>query len=157
MSTKVPVADVVEVDLGGRLVTVPRDGLYDRYRMATDLDEVAQDPRVLSVDFFRALPKTKVQSVIGTTLTPNFYYARRVSALISYTKLNGGWHATLSQTNTLAAGSQVFPRDLNLQLGSGRLTDDIGSLDPIRPVRLDVASESQNALHIPVPVSVSTK
>ena len=64
----------VEVDLGGRLVTVPRGGLYDRYRMNTDLDDVARDPRVSSVDFFCRLPKTKVDSLIGPTLTPNFYY-----------------------------------------------------------------------------------
>lgn len=42
--------------------------------MNTDLDEVAQDPRVGSVDFFRRMPKTRVDSRIGPTLTPNFYY-----------------------------------------------------------------------------------
>ena len=67
--------EVVEVDLGGRTVSVPKGGLYDRYRMDTDLDEVGKDPRVRSVDFFRTLPKTEVQSAIGPTRTPNFYYA----------------------------------------------------------------------------------
>lgn len=66
--------ETVEVHLGGRTVTVPRGGLYDRYRMDTDLDEVARDPRVSGVDFFRKLPKTRVDSAIGPTLTPNFYY-----------------------------------------------------------------------------------
>ncbi|KXO94037.1 acetoacetate decarboxylase family protein [Tsukamurella pseudospumae] len=65
----------VEVDLGGRTVTVPKDGLYDRFRMDTPLDEVARDPRVPGVDFFRTLPKTQVDSPIGPTRTPNFYYA----------------------------------------------------------------------------------
>ncbi|CAM3203814.1 acetoacetate decarboxylase family protein [Tsukamurella hominis] len=67
--------DGVQVDLGGRTVTVPKDGLYDRYRMDTPLDEVAADPRVPGVDFFRTLPKTRVDSPIGATRTPNFYYA----------------------------------------------------------------------------------
>ncbi|TWS24990.1 acetoacetate decarboxylase [Tsukamurella sputi] len=67
--------DTVEVDLGGRTVEVPKNGLYDRYRMDTPLDEVAQDPRVPGVDFFRTLPKTRVDSPIGPTRTPNFYYA----------------------------------------------------------------------------------
>ncbi|WP_439659571.1 acetoacetate decarboxylase family protein [Lentzea sp. HUAS TT2] len=296
----------VEVELGGRTVTVPKGGLYDRYRMDTDLDEVVKDPRVRSVDFFRTLPKTEVRSAIGPTRTPNFYYSmskaqitylapvnalrsrlpgeldpllvapglglfsvvffrydvcdidfyteatvgiavrpahhgglgtadflsalsndsmhayvlslpvnteiaqvrgrdgygfpkwvteidveidnRRtvarvanddggtdialdvatpkqkpvpsgtsVSTLTSYTQLGGGWNATLSQTNTLAAGSTLFPRDVTLELGSGRLTDDIRSLRPIKPLRLDVASECQNALHIPVPVSVPAR
>ncbi|MDF0531226.1 acetoacetate decarboxylase family protein [Tsukamurella sp. 8F] len=68
-------AATVEVDLGGRTVSVPRGGLFDRYRMDTPLDEVAADPLVPGVDFFRTLPKTKVDSPIGTTRTPNFYYA----------------------------------------------------------------------------------
>ncbi len=296
---------VVEIELGGRKVSVPKGGLYDRYRMDTDLDAVAADPRVPGVDFFRTLPKTQVQSAIGPTRTPNFYYSmskaqltylaptkalrsrlpagldplqivpgiglfsvvffrydvcdidfyteatvgiavrparhggpgtadlvsslandsmhayvlslpvnteiaqirghdgygfpkwvteidvdideRRttarvanddggtdiaidvatpkqkhiptgthVSTLTSYTDLNGGWNATLSQTNTLASGSQLLPKD-SLQLGSGRLTDDVRSLKPIKALRLDVFTECQNALHIPVPVSVPVK
>lgn len=294
------VADVVEIELGGRKIAIPKGGLYDRYRMDTSLDAVAADPRVRNVDFFRALPKTQVQSVIGPTRTPNFYYAMskaqitylapttalrsrlpseldplqiapgiglfsvvffrydvcdidfyteatvgiavrpahhgklpaadllsslandsmhayvlslpvnteiahvrghdgygfpkwvteidvdiderrttarvanddggtdiaidvatpaqkrvpsgtQVSTLISYTQLNGGWHATLSQTNTLAAGGKLLPKDL--ELGCGRLTDDVRSLKPIKALRLDVFTECQNALHIPVPVS----
>ena len=65
----------VGVTLGERTVSVPRGGLFDRYRMQADLDEVARDPRVESVDFFRDQPKTEVQSRIGPTFTPNFYYA----------------------------------------------------------------------------------
>lgn len=64
--------DTVEVDLGGRSVAVPKGGLYDRYRMGTDLDEVVRDPQVSSVEFFRQLPRTKVDSPTGPTLTPNF-------------------------------------------------------------------------------------
>ncbi|MFJ4030839.1 acetoacetate decarboxylase family protein [Streptomyces griseoluteus] len=74
MPSSQPQPETVEVDLGGRSVTVPKGGLYDRYRMDTDLDAVARDPRVSGVDFFRKLPKTKVGSPIGETLTPNFYY-----------------------------------------------------------------------------------
>ena len=78
----------------------------------------------------------------------------QVSTLTSYTELNGGWNATLSQTNNLAAGSALLPRNVSLELGSGRLTDDIRSLKPMKALRFDVATECQNALHIPVPVSV---
>lgn len=65
----------VSVDLAGRSVEVPAGGLFDRFRMNTDLDEIQADPRVDSVDFFRRLSKTRVESPIGPTLTPNFYYA----------------------------------------------------------------------------------
>ncbi|MER5959418.1 acetoacetate decarboxylase family protein [Streptomyces sp. NPDC001939] len=73
--------DAVKVSLGGREVTVPKGGLYDRYRMNPNLDEIARDPRVSSVDFFRQLPKIKVDSPIGSTLTPNFYYTMSTARL----------------------------------------------------------------------------
>lgn len=301
MTTTIPQA--VEVDLGGRTVAVPRGGWYDRYRMDTDLDEVARDPRVSGVDFFRRLPKTRVCSPIGPTLTPNFYYRistarltmiapsravrarlprelapleivpglslvsvmlfrydvcdidfyteaavgiavrpvrhgglgfvdtlaalknehlhsyvlslpvssqiaqvrghdcygfpkwltaldvdiddRRstarvandeggldvalevptpaqtphrsgdvVTALTAYTTIGDAWHSTFSQTNLLAAGSTRFPRGVRLELGAGRLSDDVRSLRPIRTVQLDVVTEGQLALHLPVPISV---
>ncbi|MFC6883669.1 MULTISPECIES: acetoacetate decarboxylase family protein [Actinomadura] len=295
--------DTVEVDLGGRAVAVPKGGLYDRYRMGTDLDVVDRDPRVSGVDFFRGMPKTRVDSPIGATFTPNFYYristaritmlarsrairsrlpgelaplevapglglvsvmffryevcdidfyteaavgiavrparhgrlgfvdlvaalknerldsyvlslpvsteiaqvrgrdgygfpkwvteldvdidadrtvarvandaggtdlsfsaatpaqtaypsGRRVSTLNAYTTINGAWHSTLSQTNVLAAGSASLPRDAALRVGAGRMADDLRSLDPVRTVRLDVVTEGQLALHMPVPTSV---
>ncbi|KAA0021365.1 acetoacetate decarboxylase family protein [Antrihabitans cavernicola] len=297
------IQDTVEVELGGRTVTVPKGGLYDRFRMDPNLDEIARDPRVSSVDFFRGLSKTKVDSPIGETFTPNFYYristaritmlarssairdrlpaelaplqvapglglvsiiffrydvcdidfyteaavgvavrparhgrlgfadlvagldddhlhsyvlslpvntqiaqvrghdgygfpkwvteldvdiddthttarvandhgdtdialsvptpaqtrhpsGERVSSLTSYTSINGAWHSTTSQTNQLSAGSALLPRNLDLRLGSGRLSDDVRSLKPIRTVRLDVTTEGQLALHMPVPTSV---
>ncbi|MGW4338064.1 acetoacetate decarboxylase family protein [Rhodococcus koreensis] len=298
--------NTVEVDLGGHTVTVPKDGLYDRYRMNTDLDDVARDPRVRSVDFFRRLPKTTVDSAIGETLTPNFYYristarltmlaptrairarlprelaplevapglglaslmffrydvcdidfyteaavgiavrparhgrlgfvdlaaalqndhltsyvlslpvsteiaqvrghdgygfpkwvtdldvhidadrttatvaddhgetdvalsvatpaqtshptGARVSALTSYTSINGSWHSTLSQTNVLSTGSTYLPRSIDLRIGQGRMSDDVRSLAPIRTVRLDVTTEAQLALHMPVPISIPSR
>ncbi|ANH89767.1 acetoacetate decarboxylase family protein [Streptomyces sp. NPDC057197] len=298
-----PRQESVKVDLGGRTVTVPKGGLYDRYRMDTDLDEVARDPRVSGVDFFRRLPKTRVDSPIGPTLTPNFYYrvstarltmiapsravrsrlprelaplevapglglvsvmffrydvcdidfyteaavgvavkparhgrlgfvdlvaglknehldtyvlslpvsteiaqvrghdgygfpkwvtgldvgigtdrttarvandaggtdlalsaatpaqtthrsGERVSSLTSYTSIGGAWHATLSQTHVLSAGTALLPRGVALQVGEGRMADDLRSLRPVRPVRFDVMTEGQLALHMPVPTSV---
>ncbi|MER6394962.1 acetoacetate decarboxylase family protein [Kitasatospora sp. NPDC001603] len=296
----------VKVDLGGRTVTVPKGGLYDRYRMNPDLDEIARDPRVSGVDFFRQLPKIKVDSPIGPTLTPNFYYSvstaritmlapssairtrlpgelapleiapglglisvmffrydvcdidfyteaavgiavkparhgklgffdlvaglknehldsyvlslpvsteiaqvrghdgygfpkwvtgldvdiderrttarvtnhaggldlslqattpkqtahlsgDRVSSLTSYTTINGAWHSTLSQTNVLNAGTTRLPRDVRLQLGEGRMSDDLRSLKPMRTIQFDVMTEGQLALHMPVPTSVQRR
>ncbi|WP_051297647.1 acetoacetate decarboxylase family protein [Brevibacterium album] len=74
--------ETVAVELGQKTVDVPAGGLYDRYRMDTDLDAVAQDPRVPGMDFFRSLPKTRVDSPIGPTWTPNFYYAASTARLV---------------------------------------------------------------------------
>jgi hypothetical protein len=299
-------AETVSVSLGTRTVEVPKGGLYDRYRMQPDLDAIAEDPRVSNVDFFRTLPKTRVDSPIGETWTPNFYYrnstarvaflakssaARRrlpaeldpleivpgvalafvmffrydvadidfyteaavgvavrparhgkvgvadlatglgnnhlhahvlslpvntaiaqvrghdgygfpkwrtdidvdiddqrvsaqvfntdgtndislsaptpkqrryrsgekVGSLTSYTKIGDSWHSTLTQTNMLAGGVSLLPRDIGLTLGSGRVSDDVRSLEFIRPVQFEVATETQIALHMPAPISVATR
>ncbi|MFF9504649.1 acetoacetate decarboxylase family protein [Streptomyces sp. NPDC014656] len=298
--------DTVKVTLGSREVAVPKGGLYDRYRMNPDLDEIARDPRVSGVDFFRRLPKTKVDSPIGPTLTPNFYYTistarltmvapskairarlpeelspleiapglglvsvmffrydvadidfyteaavgiavkparhgklgffdlvsglknehldsyvlslpvnsdiaqvrghdgygfpkwtteldvdiddlrttarvandaggvdmslladtpaqraypsgERVGSLTSYTRINGAWHSTLNQTNVLNAGTTRSTSGITLQLGEGRMSDDLRSLKPKRTIQFDVMTEGQAALHMPVPTSVKSR
>ncbi|MGY6650858.1 hypothetical protein ACXIZN_01705 [Amycolatopsis sp. TRM77291] len=80
--------------------------------------------------------------------------SERVSSLTSYTTIGDAWHATLSQTNVLSAGGATFPRGVALRLGEGRLSDDVRSLEPRRPIRFDVMTEGQLALHMPVPTSV---
>lgn len=297
-------SETVEVILGEHTVSVPKGGLYDRFRMDPDLDEIAQDPRVGDVSFFRRLPKTRVDSPIGPTLTPNFYYrastarltylartsairsriphelsplevapgvglafamffryavcdidfyteaavgavvrparhgnvgladlttglgnnhlhayvlslpvnteiarirghdgygfpkwvteldvdidssrsvarvandaggtdialsaptpaqqrhrsGSRVGSLTSYTRIDGDWLSTLSQTNVLSAGAKLLPRDVDVELGVGRVSDDLRSLRPIRLAQLEVADEVQIALHMPAPISVA--
>ncbi len=298
--------DTIKVDLGGREVTVPKGGLYDRYRMDPDLEAIARDPRVSGVDFFRKLPKIKVDSLIGPTLTPNFYYTistarltmlapshairarlpeelsplevvpglglvsvmffrydvcdidfyteaavgiavkparhgklglfdlvsglknehlhsyvlalpvsteiaqvrghdgygfpkwvtgldvdidnhrttarvandsggvdlsllantpaqrayvsgERVGSLTSYTTIDGAWHSTLNQTNVLSAGTTRSTSGITLQLGEGRMSDDLRSLKPKRTIQFDVMTEGQAALHMPVPTSVQSR
>ncbi len=65
---------MVDVKLGNRMLQIPKNGIYDRFRMNTDLTEIEKLKEVTSVDFFRKLPKTEVDSPIGKTLTPNYYY-----------------------------------------------------------------------------------
>ncbi|MEW2289408.1 acetoacetate decarboxylase family protein [Streptomyces sp. NPDC047841] len=298
--------DTVKVDLRGRQVNVPQGGLYDRYRMDPDLDAIARDPRVSGVDFFRKLPKTKVDSPIGPTITPNFYYTistarltmlapsrairarlpeelsplemgtalglvsvmffrydvcdidfyteaavgiavkparhgklgffdlvsglknehlhsyvlslpvsseiaqvrghygygfpkwvtdldvdadhhrttarvandtggvdlsllantpaqraypsgERVGSLTSYTTIDGAWHSTLNQTNVLSAGTTRRTSGIALQLGEGRMSDDLRSLKPKRAIQFDVMTEGQAALHMPVPISIQSR
>lgn len=295
---------MVEVQLGNHIVHVPQGGLFDRYRMHTDLDEVVKDPRVPGVDFFRQLPKTEVQSPIGPTMTPNFYYSvstarltmlapvaalkarlpaelsplevmpgygaaavmfyrydvadidfytevgvgilvkparhgplgaidlianlknedlhtyvlslpvntdiaqvrgaeayglpkwvtdidiqidekhavaqvandkggidlsfaavtpkqnafqsgKNVSSLTTYTQLQGAWHEVISQTNVLRSGRQLFPHNVQLRLGQGRLSDDLRSLHVGKLLSLDVSTSSQVALNLPIPFYIS--
>lgn len=63
-----------EVEFGGETVEVPKGGYYDRYRSNPNLDEVAQDPAVGNIDWFRRIPKVQVDSRVGRIWAPNFYY-----------------------------------------------------------------------------------
>ncbi|MFT4119155.1 acetoacetate decarboxylase [Bradyrhizobium sp.] len=63
-----------EVEFAGHKVKVPKGGYYDRFHMNPDLDEVAKDPAVGNIDFFRRIPKVMTQTRVGPTWAPNFYY-----------------------------------------------------------------------------------
>ena len=63
-----------QVEFGPHKVEVIEGGYYDRFRMNPILDEVARDPAVGSVDFFRRIPKQQVESRVGPIWAPNFYY-----------------------------------------------------------------------------------
>jgi hypothetical protein len=55
-------------------VLVPKGGYYDRFGSNPDLDEVAGDPAVGNIDWFRRIPKQQVPSRVGAVWAPNFYY-----------------------------------------------------------------------------------
>ncbi|MCG8284010.1 acetoacetate decarboxylase [Acinetobacter seifertii] len=63
-----------EVEFGQQKVKVSKGGYYDRFRMNPDLNEIAQDPVVGNIDFFRHVPKKIVESRVGPVWAPNFYY-----------------------------------------------------------------------------------
>ncbi|MEQ1311988.1 acetoacetate decarboxylase [Acinetobacter sp. XH1639] len=73
--TQYPYADqFVQVEFGPYKVKVPKGGYYDRFRMNPDLNEVAKDPLVGNIDFFRKIPKQLVDTRVGKVWSPNFYY-----------------------------------------------------------------------------------
>lgn len=63
-----------QVEFGSHKVEVVEGGYYDRFRMNPNLDEVARDPAVGNIDFFRRIPKHQVESRVGPIWAPNFYY-----------------------------------------------------------------------------------
>lgn len=66
--------ELTEIEFAGHKVMVSKGGYYDRFRSNPDLDEVAKDPAVGNIDFFRRIPKVMVPSRIGLIWAPNFYY-----------------------------------------------------------------------------------
>lgn len=62
----------------------------------------------------------------------------RVSSLTSYTTVGGAWHSTLNQTHVLTAGTTRRTRDVALEVGEGRMADDLRALRPGRTLQFDV-------------------
>jgi len=65
---------LTSIEFGPQTVAIPTGGYYDRFKMNPDLNEVAKDPAVGNVDFFRRFPKQKLASRVGPIWAPNFYY-----------------------------------------------------------------------------------
>ncbi|BCK77093.1 hypothetical protein AA0242T_3064 [Acetobacter aceti NRIC 0242] len=64
----------IDVEFGGHKIPVLAGGYYDRFRSNPDLDAIARDPAAGNIDFFRRIPKQKIESRIGPVWAPNFYY-----------------------------------------------------------------------------------
>lgn len=79
---------LIEVDFAGHTVKVPKGGYYDRYRSNPDLDEVARDPAVGNIDWFRRIPKVQVDSRVGRIWAPNFYYRASIVQAMMLAPLN---------------------------------------------------------------------
>jgi len=71
---EITVMKTVKLTIGGQEIDVPEGGYFDRYRMNPNLDEIARNPSVSSVEFFRQRPKSEAMARFGRTWTPNFYY-----------------------------------------------------------------------------------
>ena len=97
---------------------------------------------------------TDVALSVPTPKQTAYRSGERVSPLKSYTSIDGRWHSTFSQTNTLAPATMRFPHGVDVEIGEGRMADGLRSRTPIRATALDVLTDGQLALHIPVPTSV---
>jgi hypothetical protein len=80
--------DYTEVEFAGQKVRVPKGGYYDRFHERPDLDAVARDPAAGNIDFFRRIPKQKVNSRVGPVWAPNFYYRSSSVQLLMTAPLN---------------------------------------------------------------------
>ncbi|WP_431957289.1 acetoacetate decarboxylase [Nocardia lijiangensis] len=78
----------------------------------------------------------------------------RVSATKLIHTLGGRWHETTTQTNALAIGAQFLPTHVRLLHGTGPLTDLLTELGVGRPLRMEVTTEAQLALHLPRPLAL---
>ncbi|MBP8005441.1 MAG: acetoacetate decarboxylase [Acinetobacter sp.] len=67
-------------------------------------------------------------------------------------QVDGQWHSTSVESNTLAFGQQLFPRNVELVRNGGPLTKLLDELGAGKVLRLDVVKDAQLALNMPIPL-----
>lgn len=82
-----------------------------------------------------ALRSVQPQSRLGTTTMVH--------------QVDGEWHQTHVQSNTLAYAQRLFPRDVQLQRRGGPLSQLLDGLGVATILRLDVVSDAQIVLNLP--------
>ena len=101
---------------------------------STDLAVSAPLPRL------RQVPS---QSQIGTTLSVGL--------------LDGAWHQTLVQTNPTELAEVSMPKGITVTRGGGTMSRLLDGLGAGRIIRMDVARDTQMALHLPRPISIPNR
>ena len=66
--------------------------------------------------------------------------------------IDGAWHQTLVQSNTLAFARQSFPRNVSLSRSGGPMSQLLDGLGAATLIRLDVVKDAQLVLSMPRPL-----
>ena len=67
--------------------------------------------------------------------------------------VDGQWHQTSVQSNTLSYAQRSFPRDVTVARDGGPLSDLLDGLGASRVLSLDVAKDAQLVLNLPRPLT----
>lgn len=65
-------------------------------------------------------------------------------------RLDGEWHQTAVQSNTLSFAQRLLPRDVELQRGGGPLSQLLDGLGAATILRMDVVKDAQLVLNLPM-------
>ena len=87
-----------------------------------------------------ALPKLK-------TVQPQ----SRIETKTMYQLVDGKWHSTSVESNTLTYGQTLFPKHVELTRNGGPLSQLLDELGAAKILRFDVVKDAQLALNMPVP------
>jgi hypothetical protein len=67
-------------------------------------------------------------------------------------QVDGAWHQTVVQSNTLSFAQRLFPGNVTLARGGGPLSQLLDGLGAATILRLDVVKDAQLVLNLPVPL-----
>ncbi|AIF48115.1 acetoacetate decarboxylase family protein [Dyella japonica] len=77
----------------------------------------------------------------------------RMSTATMVHQIDGAWHQTVVQTNTLAFAQRLFPQDVELLRQGGPMSQLLDGLGASRIVRYDVIKDAQVVLNMPTPLN----
>ena len=76
----------------------------------------------------------------------------RMSMTTMINRIDGEWHQTSVQTNTLSFAQRLLPRDVELVRHGGPLSQLLDGLGASTIMRLDVVKDAQLVLNLPTPL-----
>jgi hypothetical protein len=76
----------------------------------------------------------------------------RIETKTMFNQVDGEWHQTSVQSNTLAFGQKLFPKNVELVRSGGPLSKLLDDLGANKVLRLDVVKDAQLALNMPIPM-----
>ncbi len=76
----------------------------------------------------------------------------RLGANTMIHRIDGQWHRTIVQSNTLSFAQRLLPRDVILTRAGGPLTELLDGLGASTMLRLDVVRDAQLVLNMPTPM-----
>lgn len=76
----------------------------------------------------------------------------RMGTTTMINKVDGEWHQSSVQSNTLSFAQRLFPRDIKLMRHGGPLTQLLDGLGASTVLRLDVVKDAQLVLNLPTPL-----
>ncbi|ELY3878742.1 acetoacetate decarboxylase, partial [Acinetobacter baumannii] len=75
----------------------------------------------------------------------------RIDTKTMYQLVDGKWHSTSVESNTLAFGQKLFPKNVQVVKSGGPLSKLLDELGANKVLRFDVVKDAQLALNMPVP------
>lgn len=76
----------------------------------------------------------------------------RLGANAMIHQIDGQWHRTIVQSNTLSFAQRLLPRDVRLTRSGGPMTELLDGLGATTMLRLDVVRDAQLVLNMPTPM-----
>ncbi|MEQ1312394.1 acetoacetate decarboxylase [Acinetobacter sp. XH1639] len=124
---------------------------YQLPKWLTPIDMQIGD-KELNAHIFNTDGKPDVSLIATIPKIKNVKPQSHIETKTMYQLVDGKWHSTSVESNTLAFGQKLFPKNVQLVKSGGPISKLLDDLGAHKVVRLDVVKDTQLALSMPVPL-----